>query len=199
MRVLENLNWQTAGRLMGWIRRPRQAVLGLRELLHARKAGPVRSNIDLSNLPEVQLVLAKNSPDLASVILLYKRNPSRFIIAPRSREALEKMLSDNVIFYRILDSRGNHVGNLAYQSARRMFSYLQIDFPYRSQGYGLAAELAGERTLAVQGVQSVYSQVFRNNHRALSTFFSLGWEIDPHQSTNEYLTLKKALQKPVAD
>jgi hypothetical protein len=121
MRVLEYLNWHTVKRLMVWLTRPRQAVLGLRELLHARKAGPVRSNIDLSNLPEVQLVLAKNSPDLASVILLYKRNPSRFIIAPRSREALEKMLSDNVIFYRILDSRGNHVGNLAYQSARRMF------------------------------------------------------------------------------
>lgn len=86
------------------------------------------------------------------MINLYKRNHSRLNIASRNQNALEGMLSRNVIFYRILDKDRNHVGNLGYQCARRMISYLQIDYPYRRRGYALAAELAGERAVALKGV-----------------------------------------------
>ena len=85
------------------------------------------------------------------------------------------------------------MGNLGYQGARKMFSYLQIDYSHRSRGYALAADLAGERMAALMGVNCVYAQVFRTNHRALSTFFSLGWRIDHEESTQAYITLKKDL------
>ena len=196
VRVSDYLHWRTAGRLVGHIKRPRLLILQLREYWHARQSGPVHSDIDLSNLPEVELQRATTDSDFESVISLYQRNPSRLIIAPHSRQALDDMVSREVIFYRIMDSEGDHVGNLGYQSARSMFSYLQVDYPYRGRGYALAAELAGERMVAKQGTDCVFAQVFRSNRRALSTFFSLGWQIDHGQSTDEYLALKKCLEVP---
>jgi hypothetical protein len=179
--------------------RPRLAVLRLRELWHARQSGPVRSNIDLSNLPEIKLHRAVTAADLASVVDLYNRNPSKLIIAPCDQQTLEQMLSQKVVFYQVLDDKGNHVGNLGYQSARRMISYLQIDYHYRGRGYALAAELAGERAVALQGIDHVYAQVFRINRRGLSTFLSLGWKIDYGKSTGEYFVLDKTLSPPSND
>jgi hypothetical protein len=193
MRSPEYLNWLSTKRLVALMIRPRTAVLRLRELWHASRSRQIRSDIDLSNLPGVTLQQAVTGTDLASVLDLYKRNPSRLIIAPCDRQALETLLSRKVVFYRILDKVGNHVGNLGYQCARRMFSYLQIDYRYRGGGYALAAQLEGERVVARQCVDCIYAQVFRENYRALSTYFSLGWKVDHEQSTQEYFTLTKAL------
>jgi hypothetical protein len=199
MKTHDYLHWANAERLISWIRDPRQIFLKLREIWLAGRACPVRSDIDLSRLPEVKLRRAKTVPDLAAVIRLYQVNPSRLNIAPRNQQALDKLLARNVIFFLILDNTGNHVGNLGYQAPRRMLSYLQIDYSRRGRGYGLAAELAVEQIIATQGVRSVYAQVFRRNNRALSTFLSLGWDIDNDRSTEEYFTLKKNLHTRIND
>lgn len=191
--------WGKAERLISWVRSPRQTFLKLREIWYAGRARPVRPDIDLSQLPEVELRRAKTAPELAAVVRLYQRNPSRLNIAPRNQRAFEKLLSRSVIFFLVLDNKGNHVGNVGYQAPRRMLSYLQIEYSLRGRGYGLAAELAAERIIATQGVRNVYAQVFRKNKRALSTFLSLGWEIDSERSIEDYFTLRKNLQMTGTD
>jgi GNAT superfamily N-acetyltransferase len=103
------------------------------------------------------------------------------------------MIARGVEFYRVLDVHGAHVGNMGYQARRQMFSYLQVDFPYRGRGIALAAKLVLEGQIADRGVEVAYAQVFRDNRRALTTLLSLGWEIDDDASTDSYYLLRKRL------
>lgn len=184
-----------ARRLFFWMLRPGLVYRRLRELRHARSAPPVRRNLDLASLPVVQVRRASTSDEFEAVLRLYGRNPSTLDTAPRTRPKLEGMIARGVEFYRILDAEGEHVGNIGFHAPRRMFAYLLLDYPHRGRGLALAAKLAAERDVLGRGVDTVYSQILRDNRRALSTSLSLGWEVVEEESTPRYFALRKDLAK----
>ena len=198
MGMLDHPSVRTAKRWLGWVLRPRLSYRRIREMRRAKSAPPVRDNIDLSKLPLVTVRQAVKAVDLERVLQLYRGNPSALNIAPRTHKSLQGMIAREVEFYLVLDAAGDHVGNLGYQAQRQMFSYLQVDFPHRGRGIALAAKLAAEKVIAARGVEVAYSQVFRENRRALSTNLSLGWEIDEDASTDKYYVLRKRLAAPAA-
>lgn len=193
MGILDHPIPRTAKRWLGWVLRPRLSYRRIREMRRAKSAPPVRADLDLSRLPPVTVRQAVQPAELERVLQLYRRNPSALNIAPRTRKSLQEMIARDVEFYLVLDAAGDHVANLGYQAPRQMFSYLQVDFRHRGRGIGLAAKRASEEIIAARGVEVAYLQVFRENRRALSTFFSLGWEIDEDASTDKYYVLQKRL------
>jgi hypothetical protein len=178
---------------IGWILRPHLSFLRIREMRHAKKARPVRNNLDVSALPNVTLHRAITSRDLGEVVDLYKRNPSQMVTAPRSMEAIKELLEKNVEFYKILNADGLYVGNTAYQADHKSLGFLTIDYSFRNKGLGLAATAALLTMLKERNIDVVYVHVFRDNRRSLSSKLSFGWEIVESMSTQRYITLKKNL------
>jgi RimJ/RimL family protein N-acetyltransferase len=199
MALLDNRIARTIKKWLGWILRPRLSYLRIREARRARDAPPVRENLDLSALPKVTVRLAHTPEELSLVVDLYKRNPSKLIIAPRTIADMEKMRARNVEFYRIFDANGEHVGNYGFQVDRRILGYFQIEYARRSGGLGMAAALAAEQLLALRGIDAVYSQIYRENRRALTTCLSIGYEIIEDETTEKYFTLKKLLKNANVD
>jgi len=177
--------------VLGWILRPRLSYLRLREIVRARSAGPVKHDIRLDKLPPVNLIPADSESKLDEVLEVYLRNPSKMNIAPRSRTAIRRLVAEGYVYYLIADDSEHIIGAICWQTKRAIMCHLAVDYEYRSKGAGIAATLALENHAARQGYHKSYTQVLKNNRRALSIVLSLGYKIDGEDPESTYYNLSK--------
>lgn len=185
--------FSTLKHTLGWILRPRLSYLRLREILHARSAGPVKADIALDNIPMVTLIPADNEDRLSEVVRVYARNPSRMTIAPRSDEAIKRAVAKGYEYYLVTDDSGKVIGAVGWQPSRAMVCQRVIDFKNRSSGYGLASSLALLTLMAKKGYRKTHGQVFKNNRRALSAALSIGYKVDGEDPEGLYYLISKDL------
>jgi hypothetical protein len=170
--------------------------LRLREIHHARRAGPVRDDITLENVPTVTLIPADTEDRLREVVRVYTRHPSRLLIAPHRYAAIIKLIAKGYEYYLVANDSGLVVGAVGWQSCRAMVCHKVIDYRHRSRGYGIATSLALFSLLAQKGYRKCYSQVFKDNRRNLSGLLSLGYKIDGEDPEGLYFMLSKDLIPP---
>lgn len=175
---------------------PHLAFLRLREKIRGRTAKGVRKNLPTDSLPKVTLIPVGDKKDLQATLLrIYKKNSSPFVFAPKSRRALKRYMETGTEYYLVANSQGEIVGGRGFRPLENMFCHFVVDYKHRSSGYGLSTTLALEQLKAAEGFTEMRGKVFRDNRRMMSTYLSMGYEIEEEQNDPQFFSIVKFLNK----
>lgn len=181
---------------LGWILRPRHSFRRIREMRWINAEKPVRSDLPLDNLPQLDLILAETEDQMEEVVGIYKRCPSSLNIPPRSLAKLKEHIALNKEFYLVRNQQGDYVAAIGWVVDKSIMAYMAVEYQFRRGGIGLATNIAMMDLKRRQGVERVYGQVLRKNTQYLSTCLSMGFKIDEEKSKDDYHAIYMDLNPP---
>jgi len=186
--------------IAGCILRPRYTYFRFREWNKVRDKHQPHPDIDLENLPEVELTHVTEDRHHKQILLkLFRDNPSPLVLTPRNIEYLEIELRKGVEYYLISGSKDEVVGVLGYKPEQSMPGRLIIEYGHRGKGYGISAMKKLEKIKAGQGLKEFWGQVYKNNTRMLNLMLSLGYGFVEDKETEDYFIMVKSLTEETED
>lgn len=178
------------------LRKIAQAGYRLREWFLVRTSPAANYRIDMSHLPEVSLTAVETDGQKDALIELFERNPSPFLAAPDTREALEKRIEKGIEYYLVHNSEGELVGARAFRVADNFMLHAVTDYQHRRKGYRLAASNALMDLLRQRGIRHLHANAIKANTRMLRGAESAGWKIKPHPDDPNLVKLTRTLDPP---
>ena len=174
--------------VLGILRYPSQAGPRLREIFRIAAEPPISKAIKTNENVEVELVFVDATDSLkADLVDMYRRNPSPFVVGPKTLKELKHDLDKGFKFYLVRNSDGETVGARAFDPNLSMLIGTVTDFTARGKGYQLHAGKMLRKRLAREGVKEFRAVVIRTNTRIQRAMIAEGWTLEPHPSKPEML------------
>ncbi|RLA39587.1 MAG: hypothetical protein DRR42_27010 [Gammaproteobacteria bacterium] len=173
---------------LGILRHPGQAGPRLRELFRIAAEPPISKAINTNEKVQVKLIFVDATESLKSDLVdMYRRNPSPFVVGPKTRKELQRDLDKGFKYYLVRNSSGKTVGARAFDPKLSMLIGTVTDFDARGRGYQLHAGKMLRERLANEGVKEFRAVVIRTNTRIQRAMIAEGWKLEPHPSKPEML------------